>query len=300
MKNKSLTIFLIVLLSIIVILISIFFVGILTNRKPKFLNFSYFNFGHKVSNELVLDKEYDNIFKEIKINSKSSDIEIKESNESQIKVVIYGDKEQTRVDSTNETLTIISSSKSCVGFCFNTTIARIEVYLPVDFENKVIIENNYGDIKIEGFESMTLDANLDAGDIEIESIKLAKINNHYGDIKISNYSQEIEIEEDCGDVDINEVENVKIVNKYGDIKIGKVTSKLNLNNNCGDIKVGSVFLKENSTIEDNLGDIEIGKTNKIYIDAKTSLGDINIKNNYRESDITLTIKNDCGDIEVNN
>ena len=297
MKNKSLTITLIVLLSIIVILLSIFFVGILTNRASKFLNF---NFGHKVSNELVIDKEYDTIFKEIKIESKASDIEIKHGNESQIKVVIYGDKEQTRVDRTNETLTIISSGKSCVGFCFNTTIARIEVYLPVDFENKVIIENNYGDIKIDDFESMTLEANLDAGDIEVESVQLATINNHYGDIKISKYSKEINIEEDCGDVDINEVENIKVVNKYGDIKIDKVTNKLNLNNNCGDIKVGSIYLKENSTIEDNLGDIEIGKTNQIYIDAKTSLGDIDIKNNYRESDITLTIKNDCGDIEVNN
>ena len=48
-----------------------------------------------------------------------------------------------------------------------------------------------------------------------------------------------------------------------------------------------------------MGDIEIKKTNKIYIDAKTKLGDTDVYKNSRTSSIVLKIDNKCGDIEVN-
>lgn len=41
-------------------------------------------------------------------------------------------------------------------------------------------------------------------------------------------------------------------------------------------------------------------TNDIYIDAKTDLGDVDVNHNNRMSGITLKIKNNCGDIEVDN
>ena len=49
-----------------------------------------------------------------------------------------------------------------------------------------------------------------------------------------------------------------------------------------------------------MGDISVGKTNDILIDAKTSLGEVNIRNNNYKSDITLSIDNSCGDITVKN
>ena len=39
---------------------------------------------------------------------------------------------------------------------------------------------------------------------------------------------------------------------------------------------------------------------KIKIVAETDLGDVKINENYKKSNITLEIKNDCGDIIVNN
>ena len=65
-------------------------------------------------------------------------------------------------------------------------------------------------------------------------------------------------------------------------------------------KIDSLNLKENSSIHNSYGDIKIGSTNEIYINAKTSLGDTKINNNYQKSDVTLTIDNSCGDIRVNN
>ena len=297
MNNKTLKIILIIFLSLLVIGLSIFFVNILTNKD---FRFGHFSFGHKVSNELVFNQEYETIFDTIKIDSKSSDIEIKEGNESKVKVVIYGDKDETNVEVVNNKLNIKSNEKKCIGFCFNMTIAKIEVYLPSSYSGNINIENNYGDVNIGNFDNLILDATLDAGDIKVDSLKSGKIKNSYGDIKILGYSKELEIDQDCGDVEVSEVDRMKLENNYGDINIGKVNEYLQIKEDCGDVKIDSLNLKENSSIHNSYGDIKIGSTNEIYINAKTSLGDTKINNNYQKSDVTLTIDNSCGDIRINN
>ena len=297
MNNKTLKIILIIFLSILVIGLSVFFVNILTNKN---FRFGHFSFGHKVSNELVFNQEYETVFDTIKIDSKSSDIEIKEGNESKVKVVIYGDKDETNVEIVNNKLNIKSNEKKCIGFCFNMTIAKIEVYLPSSYSGNINIENNYGDVNIGNFDNLILDAKLDAGDIKVDSLKSGKIKNSYGDIKILGYSKELEIDQDCGDVEVSEVDRIKLENNYGDIDIGKVNEYLQIKEDCGDVKIDSLNLKENSSIHNSYGDIKIGSTNEIYINAKTSLGDTKINNNYQKSYVTLTIDNSCGDIRVNN
>ena len=297
MNNKTLKIIFIIFLSLLVIGLSVFFVNILTNKD---FRFGHFSFGHKVSNELVFNQEYETIFDTIKIDSKSSDIEIKEGNESKVKVVIYGDKDETNVEVVNNKLNIKSNEKKCIGFCFNMTIAKIEVYLPNGYSGNINIENNYGDVNIGNFDNLILDATLDAGDIKVDSLKSGKIKNSYGDIKILGYSKELEIDQDCGDVEVSEVDRIKLENNYGDINIGKVNEYLQIKEDCGDVKIDSLNLKENSSIHNSYGDIKIGSTNEIYINAKTSLGDTKINNNYQKSDVTLTIDNSCGDIRINN
>ncbi len=297
MNNKTLKIILIIFLSILVIGLSVFFVNILTNKN---FRFGHFSFGHKVSNELVFNQEYETVFDTIKIDSKSSDIEVKEGNESKVKVVIYGDKDETNVEVVNNKLNIKSNEKGCIGFCFNMTIAKIEVYLPSSYSGNINIENNYGDVNIGNFDNLILYATLDAGDIKVDSLKTGKIKNSYGDIKISGYSKELNIDQDCGDVEVSEVDRIKLENNYGDINIGKVNEYLQIKEDCGDVEIASLNLKENSSIHNSYGDIKIGSTNEIYINAKTSLGDTKVNNNYQKSDVTLTIDNSCGDIRVNN
>ena len=297
MNSKTSKIILIIFLSILVVVLSVFFVNILVNKNFKF---GLFKFEYKVSDELVFNQEYETIFDTIKIDSKSSDIEIKEGIDSKVKVVIYGDKDKTDVDVVSNNLNIKTSEKNCTLFCFNTTIAKIEVYLPSSYSGNINIENNYGDINIGNFDNMVLDASLDAGDIKVASLMLGKIKTSYGDIRILGYSKELEIEEDCGDVEVFEVDRIKLENNYGDIRIGKVNEYLQIKEDCGDIKIDSLDLKENSSIRNSYGDIKIGMTNEIYINAKTSLGDTKINNNYQKSDVTLTIDNSCGDIRVNN
>ena len=297
MKNKTLTITLIVILSLLVILLTLFFINVLTNQSFRLFNF---NISQKESTNLIFNKEYEEVFENIKIKSNYSNIELKSGIDEQIKVIIYGDEDNLQVNDSNQELDITSKGKTCVGFCFNQNISKIEIYLPSNYSGNIDIDSNYGDVKVATFNNMILNTSLDAGDINVNSLKSGKIKNKYGDITISSYSKDLDIEQNAGDVKVSEVDTIKVINNYGDIKIEKVNSYLNINEDCGDVIISSINLNESSSIHNSYGDIKIGSTNEIYINAKTSLGDVKINKNFPKSDITLNIDNSLGDIKVNN
>lgn len=107
------------------------------------------------------------------------------------------------------------------------------------------------------------------------------------------------IKEDCGDVKIGAVKDAIIKNSYGDIKIEKITNRCDIKNKCGDIKIINLEIKEDSSVETDLGDIKIEKTSDIYVDSKVDLGDVKVNENNRHSEIVLKARNSCGDIKVN-
>ena len=238
-------------------------------------------FSHQVSKEKIVDKVYDNIM-DIDIQSKSANINIIENSSSDIRVVVYSEQKRTNVKIKNNKLLIISKTKKCRGICLNTKIDKIEIYIPFDYKNKVTINNDAGDIKIGKFDDLVLDIKTDAGDIDIDSVKKANIKT------------------DAGDIDINKVESITITSDAGDIKIEAINKYLNLKLDAGNVKIDKLNITKNSRIETDAGDIKIGSINKIYVNAKTDVGDIKIKKNYRKSDIELKIKTDVGDIKVKN
>ncbi len=293
MKNKKWIITLIIILSIIMVILSIFFIDLLQN------GFKNYKIGLQSSNELILDKTYEEQFNKIIVDSTTSEIYIKKSDINNIKAIIYGEKDYTKVETNLDTLTVKTNEKNCIGFCFNQKSAKIEIYLPENFNGNINIENNYGDIFIDEFLNANIDIKEDCGDVKILGGNIIEVDNNYGDVEIQKANIST-INEDCGDVVISSVFDAIVKNSYGDIKIKSVDNYLNLENDCGDIELNNINLKKDSYIKDDFGDIKIETTNEIFIDAKTDLGKVKIKNNYNKSDVTLKIENDCGDIEVNN
>lgn len=302
MNNKPLIITLIVMLSIIAISLVVWLVFMLSgnfNFKNRIINFGI---GNKISENLVFEKDYPytHDLKNIDINVNIGNIEIKESNNNTIRVEIYSEKSTSNVDDDGERLKIDVKNKTCHFFCFNVKRDRIIVYLPTNYENNILLKNNYGDIKVTKFSDATLNIEEDCGDVFVEEIKTANIKNSYGDIEVVK-AINLDIEEDCGDIAIETVVNAVIENSFGDIEIDTVNDGyVKIENNCGDIEIKSLNIVKDSSIIDDFGNIEIGNTNKIYIDAKTDLGDVDIRNNERNGEVTLTIENNCGDIEVRN
>lgn len=265
----------------------------------KFTGQSFFSKSN-VSNELIYEKYFDNNFDKLNINVDSSIIEIKNTTKDNAYIKIYGNKKYIKkydINLSNE-LNINLVNKSCFFFCFNIEESKVIVYLPNNYDKSININSSYSDVLIENFENANVTANIDSGDITLKNAKKVDIKSDYGDINIGKVKK-LNIECDSGDINVADVNKVVIENDYGDINIDNISGYMNLENDSGDIKLNNVLLTKSSYINSDYGDVIIKNIKNVYVDSKTDLGDNNIKNNDRKGDIVLTIKNDCGDINVN-
>ncbi len=216
------------------------------------------------SDTLTVNRSFKGQFSKLDIYAEQGDVYIYSTKEKRIKVKVFSQKNKASVERNGDKLTLKVDEESNFMFFWQKS-SRIEFYIPEGYDGMLKINDNYGDIKLGKFKKASVDIN-----------------------------------EKCGDVNIAGCNDVKVDNNYGDIKIEKINSHMKLNNNCGDIEVNEVNLTKDSIITDSLGDISIGYTNEIFINAKTDLGDVKINKNYYKSDIELSILNNCGSIRVNN
>ena len=211
------------------------------------------------------EKSYSlNDFNKIKINTSNYDIEIKENDVNNIRYEVYSSKENnTKSIISNNTLNIFNEQTTniCIGFCFSSR-ERIVLYFPKKIKINVDVITSSGDINIGSFENIDITIKTSSGDILANLLDEANIRTHSGDIKIDKL-------------------NV-----------------INVQTNSGDITLNELSMKDNSNIETNSGDVSIKNIGECFIDAKSSSGDINIKDNNRLSKNELKIKTDSGDIAV--
>lgn len=275
MKNKPLIVTLIVFIVLLISFLITFMIKSIGDN-------SFLMFGkQKMIEEVAHDEEYITNFQTINIDSDTAKINIKESDNNKIKLLIHNKKENTTVDVKEEQLNIKTTIDKCKFICFNPRITQIDLYLPSEYKDKVVIENKVGDVKISNLRYMKLDLKTSTGDIDIDSIESGVLKTSTGDVKIKN------------------IDSLDIETKTGDIDLGTINNKLDIDVKTGDIKIDEANLKVNSSIDTHTGDVKIIKANNIYIDASTKTGDIKINNNDRKIELELKIKTKTGDIRVN-
>lgn len=132
--------------------------------------------------------------------------------------------------------------------------------------------------------------------------------NNYGNISSDidiylpdNTLDHIEIHSNLGDVDIDTQinTNLEINSDCGDISALELCGAFDIHTDLGNIDIKGININKNSSATTNMGDIDIEYTNTVNIDYSTSLGTSDIKNNNTNSDITLQVHTDLGDIEIN-
>jgi len=293
MKNRGIIMFLIIILTVISISL-LFLLGNLLSGKS---HFNFFRGFSKESKELILEETYQGDIPSIIFETDASNIVITSTPSNEMHLKIYGEKEKTNVKASEESLQIETKSENHIISFGQTLVSKIELAIPKDYQGEIKIENDYGDVEIASFSLARISIRENCGDIEIASAKEVVIKNDYGDTDIEQ-AEIVNINASCGDIKLGNIGSVKVKTSYGNVKVKEVTNSLDINSSCGDVKIEEVDLKENSKIRSSLGSIKIEKTNDIYINASTSLGDIKIERNNPKAEITLDIKNDCGDVKV--
>lgn len=296
--KKTASIILITFLTLVVIGVSILFVMLLNGSfKIDGLKFK-FNLKNSYIKEIAIDEVYENTLDGINIYATAGSVNIYTSTDDSIKLVINNKKENTIVNTEMNILNIEVKSKKCNFICINPKIAKIDLYLPDGYDKEVKITTEYGDIKIESFKDAKFNIKSNFGDITIDNANYANLDLDYGDVKVKE-ANELVVNTNYGDIKLGTINNLTAISSYGDIKAELITSSLTVECDCGDIRFDTVNLTKDSSIKNDFGDVKIKSIKGIYIDAKTDLGDVKVKDNDRTSNKTLTIRNDCGDIEVN-
>lgn len=264
MKNKGLIITLIILLSIIVIGLTSFLIMILSGNIdfPRIFNIRI----NLNSNEnVILDKNFDiEGIENIKISAETGDIKFEKSFNDKIRVVAYGDDvEDIELLQSEDTIEVKNTKEKGKWLNFLRNKNDIIIYIPNNFSYTINIDAQYGNVEMVDLENATVQINSDYGNVKL------------GDIK-----------------------NAYIVCDYGNIEIEKILNRCDIEADCGNVKIQEAQLKENSNITADLGNIKIENINDIFIDAKTDLGKSRIRKNNNNSPITLKIKCDFGNINI--
>ncbi len=264
MKNKGWIIAMIIFWIILIIFLIAFLSYVILNNT----NIPIGIYNTSNNSEIICNENYDlELINNIEILVSAGKLKIEENTDDQkVKVLVYGEQNrQIDVSVDNGKLKIDNTKSKRVVFSFNNHIDEITVYLPRNYNKEINVKSDYGNVDMIDLENAT-----------------------------------INIEESCGDINLGKVKNLQIDSDYGSIDVDTVLNKLDIEIDCGDLKIKNIELKENSKIKNDLGDVKIGNTNDIYIDANVDLGEYKINKNNRYAESTLKIDVNCGDIKVEN
>ena len=278
-KSNSFIIVNIVILVILGVSVCGFMIGLLVNRE----NVSFLKYFGRSEEKVLIDSSYDiSKFQEINIDTKSSDVIVRHSNDSKARVVIYGDSSSevsSRIDGNVLKISKYSKNSFCIGFCFYED-EDIILYLPTDVISKLNISTSSGDIDIDDLVNLSVSIEVKSGDVDIKRVLDSNI--------VTN----------SGDVEVLSTGNSNIKTSSGDIVVKDVRGKINYIARSGDIEIGKFDILENSSISTSSGSVEIASIGKCYVDVKSFSGEVDVKNSDRFSKVVLSINTSSGDIDV--
>ena len=227
----------------------------------------------------VYDKEVEEEFNSINVDTDSLDIKIVKSNNEKTNVKIFDRNDKgISVEVENGTLNIVDDNIH--SFCFMCFGKREAIISLPEKEFDLVVESTSGDIS----------SNLDLGNVTIVSTS--------GDIDLRN-AKDLTIVVTSGDIEVKEVDNISITSTSGDVEIEKINSSLDIKTISGDIGINKLSIIKDSKIKVMSGDIVINNASEaIYVNAKATSGDIKIKDNNRRAESELKIEATSGDILV--
>lgn len=273
MKNRTMTILLIFFLGVLAIATILMLVFLLLGKGTNLFNINS-------DSVLLLSEYYNQEIETIYIESISSDVMLKETEETQIHVEVYG-KENEVVESKIENKTLNISKKGkifCFGFCFFK--GEIIVYVPKDILLNIEVKTTSGDIEMSSIKGNNANLKSTSGDLKLGEVNTAEL-----------YST-------SGEIILEKGNNVQAKTTSGDIELNRIENHLDAESVSGDIKIRSLFIENDSKIKTTSGDVLINEINNAYIETSTVSGDVHISDNNQYARSTLNIKTISGDIRV--
>lgn len=283
----------IITLSVLAFLLGGFLIYALSNQN---WHVSMFDFQTEKVYDQVFEKE---TIDQLEVSTSSTDVWIKHSDTSQIRVVIY-DKKGTKseVENKEETLRILMDRRNnfCLGFCFRNS--KVEIYLPKEYEGKLTVTGTSADVEVETFPNIDAKIRLSSGNLEAEQFRNLEGKTSSGNISVERMITG-DLQASSGNIQVQEVDWIKAAANSGNIRITSVYKKMDVSTTSGNITCQEVKLEENSSLSASSGNIKIGYlAEDIYVQADSRSGSIKIKEQDRFAKMELKINTSSGNITV--
>lgn len=287
MKNKGLSIFLIILLVLVILALISFMVALIRGEVS-------FDMEHYL---LATEVYQEQDIKEINVNVASSDIIIKASNDDQVHVQVYGRKNDHYDIHLNNSILEVNKNRIelCFGFCFskNAVVVSVPKSILKDYE----LESRSGNILFDKVNANIIRADATSGNIKINDANEAHLSVLSGNVSFASIKK-ANIETASGSIKGEMAEEITSSSKSGDFKIEAIMSQCDITTKSGNATISQIELLKNSTISALSGNITIERANDIYFETKTSSGNVKIEHNNRQSEIELKLSTTSGNIRV--
>lgn len=252
----------------------------------------------------------------IKLNFKSADVKIMITDEPELKVIQYSNKELEEKDlfytsvSNNELVVKENESNRIRILFFNTINIAYDIYIPKSYEGSIFAECVSGDIFIdEEIKLNNVEIKNTSGDIVFNKTINAnelKIKTVSGDIKLNDVnSNRLILESTSGDINTGRItNNVEAKSTSGDIEITGSTGKISVETTSGNISIDNFTIKEKSNAKSVSGNIKINlnKDSNCKINTNTTSGNIKLPNGINvignEPYVDLDLKTTSGNIRI--
>lgn len=194
------------------------------------------------------DRKYKEI-ESLNIYADSANINIYRSTDEQVRVVIYGTKNDT-VEIIEGTRYLNISKTTGKNRCFLNCKNELDIYVPEGFQN-IIIKSDIGNITTENVSINNLSITTDVGNVTIDKVNVINVNSNVGNVVIKeiNGTNNSSIKTDVGNVNVDKIINLKLAAKSetGSVVIPVIKEELqftlNIETNIGNIDINSHEVK---------------------------------------------------------
>ena len=240
------------------------------------------------------EREFDDTFKDFVVNTETSDVEFKKSEDGKNKVVCFeGENAESKIEFDGTTLKITQEDNRpwYKKWFFNWgwingKEMKVTIYLAGDTYNNLNVESRIGDINVgSGFTFSTVEASTNTGDIEATDMNSTSLKtssdtgkmifknvNVAGDIKVEKHTGKMIIED-------SHCDNMDVESTTGSVEVTKTTADghMNIKSSTGSIKFDSADAAT-LNLESSTGSIKGSLLTAKRFQASSSTGTVNVPN----------------------
>ena len=277
------------------------------------------------------EQTFSSDFKAIEIDESDTNINIGRSDDNNIHITYFENKNEKYDISESDTLKIKKKSSGIFKFGFSTQITYLNIDIPEKCKASIIVDSDNSNVKAENINTKSFKICVDDGNININKLNAdgnSDISTKSGNIKFSeseftndfsvktsdgnissencSYKEKSDYKTDNGNVTLKDItcsSEFKLKTSDGNVKADncEYNKKAEIKTGCGNVTLNTITCLSDFSVKTSDGNVKgtiNGSKKDFNILTDTGDGSNNLDDKNNGKDKTLNIKTGCGNIKI--